>query len=391
MKSERTPLERELISRIEREGLVTFRDFMQAALYDPERGYYNTEAEKIGRSGDYYTSSNVHSVFGAVLASAFVELLNELGPAVDPLTIVEAGAGTGQLASDILVAIRAEHPEIFERLDYVLVETSPAMRARQQRTLAGAGDRVIWRSLAELIGAPICGIIFSNEMIDAMPVHCVRTRDGLLEELCVYAAPGQGSETMTGEGVDLHKPASARADSQESHLAFAWRPPSTPRLREYLERSAVTLAEGQKAEINLDAIDWLAKVADALKEGFLVTIDYGDVAGHLYAPDRFGGTLRSFYRHTLIDSVLERVGEQDITASVNFTALVEYGIDCGFEMVSYHRQVDFLMLNGLIDRLESMEHAGTSALDNLKGRMAVKNLFVPGGISDHFRVLIQRK
>ena len=181
------------------------------------------------------------------------------------------------------------------------------------------------------------------------------------------------------------------ADSRESHLAFAWRPPSTPRLREYLERSGVTLAEGQKAEINLDAIDWLRKVAGILKEGFLVTIDYGDVAGHLYGTDRFGGTLRSFYRHALIDSVLERVGEQDITASVNFTALIEYGIDCGFETISYERQADFLMRNGLIDRLAGMEQAGRSALNNLKGRIAIKNLFVPGGVSDNFRVLIQRK
>jgi SAM-dependent MidA family methyltransferase len=385
-----TALERELISRIKCEGPATFRDFMQAALYDPKHGYYNTDAEKIGRSGDYYTSSNVHSAFGGVLAGAFVELLNELPPADGPPTIVEAGAGTGQLASDILSALRLGHREIFESLNYILVETSPAMRTRQQRMLAGSGDRVMWRSLDELAQAPVCGIIFSNEMIDALPVHCVRLKHGILEEMCVGVEP---LETLrqTGESAPAHGRDPHKADSSNSHLCLEWRAPSTPRLREYLERCGVTLAEGQKAEINLDAIDWLGKVAGALKAGFLATIDYGDVAGHLYGPDRFGGTLRSFYRHRLTDSVLERVGEQDITASVNFTALIEYGADCGFERVSYHRQVDFLMRNGLIDRIAAMGETVSATGDNLKDRIALKNLFVPGGVSDNFRVLIQRK
>jgi SAM-dependent MidA family methyltransferase len=383
----RTELEREIISRIKCEGPVTFRDFMQAALYDPKHGYYNTDAEKIGPSGDYYTSSNVHYAFGAVLASAIVELLSEIPPAYGPPTIVEAGAGTGQLASDILGAMREEHPEIFDRLNYIVVEASPAMRARQQQALAASGDRVTWRSLDEMADAPICGIVFSNEMIDALPVHCVRMKHGILEEMCIRVDPDETlRQSAPAPGMDPRK-----AEFSDGHLALEWRAPSTPRLREYLERCGVTLAEGQKAEINLEAIDWLVKAAGVLKTGFLATIDYGDVAGHLYGPDRFGGTLRSFYRHRLTDSVLERVGEQDITASVNFTALVEYGADCGFEMVSYHRQVDFLMRNGLIDRLAAIGEPGSAAADNFKERIALKNLFVPGGVSDNFRVLIQRK
>ena len=387
-------LERELLGRIEREGAWTFRDFMHAALYHDKLGYYNTERLKIGRVGDYYTSSNVHFAFGAVLAEAIVARLNELTPTSAPMTIVEAGPGTGQLAADILSAIRSEHRAIFERLHYILLETSPAMRARQQQTVAEFGDRVRRRSLEQLIRDPIRGIIFSNEMIDALPVHCVRRRDGSIEELFVMAEPRadarrRGESVVTAEQ-DPSKP-EFRTREPESRLAFTWRPPSTPRLCEYLERSGVRLSDGQKGEINLDAIDWLRKVAGVLKEGFLITIDYGDIAGHLYGRDRLGGTLRSFYQHRLVDSVLERVGEQDITASVNFTALIEYGLDFGFEKVSYERQADFLIRNGLIDRLASMEEEGRSALENLKGRIAVKNLFVPGGISDNFRVLIQRK
>jgi SAM-dependent MidA family methyltransferase len=380
MGSERTPLEREFIARIEREGPATFRDFMHAALYDPKHGYYNTDREKIGRSGDYYTASNVHLAFGAVLATAIVALLDELKHTEEPPILVEAGAGNGQLASDILTSIRAEHPAIFERLIYILVETSPVMRARQQQAVALFRDRVHWRTLDELSGDPSCAIVFSNELIDALPVHCVRSRDGSLEELFVSAAEGA-----------MERVAPAAGDQVERRLACSWRAPSTPRLREYLERNGVALSDGQIAEINLDAIDWVGKVSGAMTEGFLMTIDYGDVAAHLYGPDRFGGTLRSFYRHALIDSVLERMGEQDITASVNFTALMEYGLDSGFETVGYQRQADFLMRNGLIERLATMEQSGRSVLENLKGRIAVKNLFVPGGISDNFRVLIQRK
>jgi SAM-dependent MidA family methyltransferase len=162
-------------------------------------------------------------------------------------------------------------------------------------------------------------------------------------------------------------------------------------LVEYLARSRVTLADGQIAEIGLDAIDWLADLSGAIESGFLVTIDYGDAAEHLYGPDRREGTLRSFHKHALNDAVLERVGEQDITASVNFTALIEYGQDYGLETISYERQATFLIRNGLIDRIAAIETSGGGVVDDLKERLAVKNLFVPGGVSDNFRVLIQRK
>ena len=382
MASERTLLERQLVARIQREGAMTFRDFMQAALYDPEQGYYNTERLKIGPAGDYYTSSNVHSAFGAVLARAFVELLNETGGVPDPLTIVEAGAGTGQLALDVLKAMRDEHCAIFEKLSYVIVETSPAMRALQRQRSIGLAGRLQWRELAELIETPVTGIIFSNEMIDALPVHRVRCRRGRIEELYVTTPLVAGLKEPGADDLP------AAPDAGEASLAFAWREPSTPRLAEYLARSEVTLAQGQVAEVNLDALDWMARASSALARGFLVTIDYGDVAGHLYGPDRREGTLRAFYKHALIDSVLERVGEQDITANVNFTALIEYGRDCGLETVSYERQAAFLIRNGLIDRIAAMENEGSGTL---KERLAVKNLFVPGGVSDNFRVLVQRK
>ena len=152
----------------------------------------------------------------------------------------------------------------------------------------------------------------------------------------------------------------------------------------------VSLREGQIIEINLEMIDWMKRASGALENGLLITIDYGDTANHLYAQDRGSGTLRSFYRHQLIDSPLERIGEQDITASVNFTALIEYGRDVGFEEVSYERQTAFLIRMGLIERITGRDTSAGPPGD-LKDRLALKNLFVPGGVGDNFRVLIQKK
>ncbi|HJQ69770.1 MAG TPA: SAM-dependent methyltransferase [Blastocatellia bacterium] len=355
-----TELEKKIAARINVEGPLTFRDFMQAALYDAELGYYNTERLKIGPAGDYYTSSNVHAAFGAVLAHVFADLLGQY----DEKTIVEVGAGTGRLASDLLSTIRDERAEVYDRLSYVIAETSPAMRELQNARLKDFNRRVTWRELAEI--ERDARLIYSNELIDALPVHRARFRQGRLEESYVTINPENG------------------------HLSLVWGEPSTTELSRYVERMKVSFSEGQVIEINLDAIDWLKGVSASLKSGYLVTIDYGDTAAHLYGPDRIEGTLRSFYRHRLIDSPLERIGEQDMTASVNFTALIEYGRDFGLETVSYERQTSFLMRNGLIERIAAMESAA-GAIEDLKERLAIKNLFVPGGVSDNFRVLVQRK
>ena len=358
-----TPLERQLIEQIRRAGPLTFRDFMQAALYDEAFGYYNTERLKIGAAGDYYTSSNVHPAFGATLARAFAELWREAFDG-EPLVLVEMGAGTGQLAADVLAALRDEQAARFRDVRYIIVEASPTMQARQRERLTAFGKRVQWCTLEEIERQPITAIFFANELIDALPVHRLRWKlNGIQEQF------------VTLEG---------------GRLTLAWQSPAKPELARYVEQFGITLEENQIVEINLDALAWLAQVSRAMRQGFLVTIDYGDVAAHLYAPDRAHGTLRSFYRHQLIDSPLERIGEQDITASVNFTALIERGRGCGFEVVSYERQASFLLRHGLIERIAAM-HKTDETVEDVKARLAIKNLFVPGGASDNFRVLIQKK
>jgi SAM-dependent MidA family methyltransferase len=399
------PLTEKLKARIRTRGAITFRDFMESALYDPDAGYYNTERPKIGPSGDYYTSSNVHAAFGACLARLFSQLLEP--PEDDHLsrsattssgvgdgsTILEGGAGTGQLAYDILGALQLEHPGLYSRVHYVIAERSPAMEARQREKLAQYRDKVEWLKISHE-GYPnvdhIDGIIFSNELIDALPVNVVRVGTEVLEELHVVCREEQGSENPA-PSMRSSKDDTASHKEARPEFSFAWGTLSSERIKAYVERNDVPLSPGQVLEIGLDAVDWLKAAARVLNSGYLVTIDYGDIAPHLYGKDRRGGTLRAFHKHALAASVLERVGEQDITSSVNFTALMEYGRDAGLETMSFERQSAFLVRMGLIDRVAVMESETGDPTADLKSRLAIKNLFVPGGASENFRVLIQSK
>jgi SAM-dependent MidA family methyltransferase len=377
MTSSPTELEKRLIERIKSAGRMTFCEFMQTALYDAELGYYNSKRLQIGATGDYYTSSNVHAAFGAILAKAFVELWQQFEDR-NHFVLVEMGAGTGQLAFDVLTALRDEHPQIFPQTSYTIIEQSPVMQARQQEKLQEFTDKVDWHDLQEL--EAITGIVFSNELIDALPVHRLRYSQSGIEEQFVAVKkdnPAKLSAVVTENDLASEK------------LTLIWGELSDGKLAAYIEQTGVRLIEGQIFEINLAAIDWLKKMSQVIHRGFLITIDYGDLAAHLYAPDRPRGTLRCFYKHTLTDAPLERIGEQDITASVNFSALIDYGQVFGFEKLSYERQTHFLFQHGLIERIAAMENNGT--MDNLQDRLAIKNLMVPGGVSDNFRVLIQKK
>jgi SAM-dependent MidA family methyltransferase len=268
----------------------------------------------------------------------------------------------------VLTTLRDEHAEVFKGLRYVIIEASPAMQCLQRHKLGEFNDQVEWAVLEEPARALLTAVAFSNELVDAMPVHVIRLASGRLEELYVTATVGGAKR-----------------------LALAWGRVSTQEITEYLDRMNVVPREGQRLEVNLASVRWLGSLARLIGRGYLVTVDYGDTSAHLYGPDRAGGTLRSFYRHRLVDSPLERVGVQDITASVNFTALIEYGRDFGFDLVTYERQASFLIRMGLIERIAAMGEASSGDSSDLKHRLAVKNLFVQGGASDNFRVLIQFK
>ncbi len=356
-----------LRERIRREGAITFRDWMQSALYDPQGGYYQrADLTRWGRAGDYRTSPERSPLFAATFARYFAALYKELG-APELLTIIEAGAGAGYFAQGILSTLQRDWPQVYSALQYVVDEESEAARTAAESLLAPWMEKVEFRPLTD-ISAPLdSALIFSNELLDAFAVHRVRLRRGRLFELYV----------------ELNKAG-----------AFIWveRELSTPRLAAHFERTGSALVEGQSAEVNLAAEEWIERAASLLRRGVLLTVDYGAEAESLYsAPHRRDGTLRGISRHALIDNVLENPGQQDLTTTVNWTQIRLAGERAGLQTVSFERQDAFLLRNGLLEQLERETQLTRSEADALRLRLGAREMILPGGMSESFQVLVQKK
>lgn len=293
-------------------GSISFARFMELALYCPKIGYYERDPAPIGRKGDFYTSVSAGPLFGELLAQQFAEWLGKLGPG--ELTVVEAGAHDGQLARDILTAL-----ERFGRglsLKYAIVEPSECRRVAQQAKLAVFAGQVSWFASLEAL-PPVFGVIFSNELLDAMPVHVLRWQGGKWVELRV----GQ-----SGDGF-VWRPAELSTDIGQ--------PAVPPEL-------AAVLPVGFQIEICAAARRWWQSAAAKLARGRLVTIDYGFEGDEFFMPQRAGGTLRAYYRHHVNTDVLARPGAQDITAHVNFSALKKAGELAGLRTEALLTQGRFL-------------------------------------------------
>jgi SAM-dependent MidA family methyltransferase len=330
------PLVQHLRSRIQKHGPISFRDYMEEVLYHPEFGYYTSSRNPIGRSGDFYTSSDLDPVFGKLLARKFQEMAATLGIPDDSFTILELGAGGGLLAREIL-----QHA----RFPYRIVERSAAMRERQRETLSG--HAVEW--LNEL-PEHFTGCVFSNEFFDALPVRRVVRRNGVLRELYVTA---DFTET---EG-----------DLQET--------------------MEVPLAEGQSADISTDAVRWMERIALSLDRGYHLAIDYGYEDREFYARPR--GTLMCYWQHQAVEDPYVRIGEQDITAHVNFSDLIKRGEAAGLQTVLLATQMDFLIQAGILQEIEALVPAANA--EAIRRMMAIKKLLLPDAMGQRFKVLIQRK
>lgn len=358
----------EIISnRIKDEGPLTFEQFMEMALYYPELGYYTSSREKIGAGGDYYTGPEVHPIFARTVAGQYYEMWERLGKP-GCWQIVEYGAGKGLMARDALLHLREKYPDCFAGVIYCIIEASPSFIQRQHTVLREAGliDKARWTGSLSCAhsGEGICGVIFSNELVDALPFHRVRAAAQGLQEIYV--------DWRDGEFVDVFGPL------------------STPELARYFEEEGVLLAEGQKAEVNLNARRWLEEVAGNLGRGFVVTVDYGATSPELYAASRFEGTARSFKRHRLVENPYEAAGEQDITASVNFSSLVRWSEKCGLKCAGFVSQADFLVNAGILE-LAGGKDDYTYSREKHRLAEAVKKLILPGGMGQVFKVLIQYK
>lgn len=361
--SPQTPLETILFDRISADGPLPFSEFMEFCLYHPEHGYYMTDRQRIGRDGDFFTSSSVHALFGQLIAKQAHQMWEILGRPAD-FVIAEQGAGTGHLSFDILNAIEAGFSDFYGSMQYCLIEISAENRCRQTQLLRKHQSRISWCKRNELDG--MVGCYLSNELVDAFPVHLVEIHNGELQEVFVTVLNGTFQEVLQN--------------------------PSTDELSNYLSWSGVDLLEGTRAEINLAAPLWLRDVATLLQRGFILTIDYGYQARELYAPWRTRGTLMCYYQHTSGENPYIRIGEQDITAHIDFSALIRTGEELGLRQLFYGDQCKFLLGLGFVDALLEAQSQEKDPHRAQALRLTLKNLILPdGGMGEIFKVLVQGK
>jgi SAM-dependent MidA family methyltransferase len=318
----------QLQNKIRQTGPIPFSTYMEEVLAH----YYSSERNLIGTDGDYYTSSDLDPIFGQLLARQFQQMATEF----DSFTMVELGAGKGLLARDILNHVR---------FPYMIFERSPAMRRRQEGILAGLN--VTW---IDELPRGITGCIFSNEFFDALPVHRVVRRGGVLREIYVT----DNFEEIEG-------------DLQESF--------------------DVPVAEGQTADINLEARNWIRKIAASLERGYHLAIDYGYLNREFYAQPH--GTLMCYWRHQATENPYIRIGEQDMTAHVNFSDLMEEGAAVSLQTVKFTTQMNYLIQLGILDEIKKLAESGDAA--SIQRLIKIKKLIVPGSMGERFKALIQSK
>jgi SAM-dependent MidA family methyltransferase len=416
---------------IRERGPLTVAAFMEIALYDRDAGYYARAAQRSGRAGDFFTSVDVGPLFGELLETQIAEMAGILSdqspnaqaqsplvaspaadvpgpPALAPraaaacgtrarqprwggvardsdpaFDLVEAGAGNGRLSADILRAARRRDRRLYERTRLHLSDASASARAAQHSTLSGSdvADRLV--SSGESLPSSFEGVLVANELLDALPVHQVVMRAAGLREVYVDARNGR---LVTREG-----------------------PLSTPALASFLDRLEVVLAPGWCVEINLRALDWIRDVAARLRRGFVILIDYGHEARELYSPSHASGTLTTFARHTMAGpesspdtpSWLAQPGDRDITAHVDFTSVRETAEAEGLTTLGFLDQTYFLLALANLENPENPEDPKNTKNrehleylahpENLRQRLALKTLLMPGGLGSTHKVMILSK
>jgi SAM-dependent MidA family methyltransferase len=360
-----TALARQIQEEIQLHGAIPFARFMELALYAPGLGYYERR-RKIGRAGDFFTSVSAGPLFGQLLAFEFARWL-DCDSAEGGVQFVEAGAHDGRLAADILDWTHRHRPDLFARLEYWVLDSSPARRAWQEETLRPWLPKVKWVSdIAALGQSQVTGIIFSNEFLDSLPVH----------RLAWSAARRQWQEwhvTVQGE-------------------VFAWqrRNPSAElaaQLPQAPNELAAALPDQYTVEICPAAAAWWRAAAAALRRGKLLTIDYGLRDGEWFRPERVHGTLRAFARHHASADLLGQPGEQDLTAHVNFPALMEAGHAAGLRTEGLLRQSRFLTEIMARTRLAPESFAPWDQ----KATRQFQTLAHPEHLGEQFQVLLQAR
>ncbi len=303
-------------------GAIPFARFMERALYEPELGYYERGRQVVGKRGDFYTSVSVGPLFGELLAFQFAEWLAALPDFPNPsrrLNLIEGGAHDARLARDILTALATFHPAVAARVDYWIIEPSNARRAWQRETLKEFQGRTFWINSVKGL-AEVRGVILSNELLDAFPVHRL--------------------------GWDARRRRWFEWGVKQLGERFAWTPlaevSAEVTVPELPDELLAVLPDGFSTEVCPAATSWWRAVAKQLKSGWLCTADYGLEGAEFFLPHRANGTLRAYAGHRFADDVLANPGAQDLTAHVNFTALTKAGAAAGLTTAVHTSQRNYL-------------------------------------------------
>jgi SAM-dependent MidA family methyltransferase len=388
----RSTVDQEIRALIHKRGRITFAQFMQACLYSPHGGFYSSRGNRI--STHFGTSPTSHPVFGALIARQLEQMWHLLG---DPpvFRVIEVGAGDGALAQSIVHACWRMAPRLAQVLYYVAADYEPRWFQSPDHPFDwdnGAGDGMSPATVSaegrQLNGAPspsrrdallgvqrvkteglwafrnVVGCILCNELIDNFPVHRFAIQGGRVKEVFV---------TSTG-----------------GHLTEILDEPSSPRIAERLTSLGVSLPEGYRGEVNLAMEDWIGQLARALDSGFILTIDYGQLATDLYSLQNNQGTLVCYHRHVVSSDPYQHIGQQDITCQVDFTSLMWLGDRHGLATVGYTLQRQFLTNLGFSSFLDALQTQDLSAARTALSRIAMMALVDPEEYGD-FKVLAQAK
>jgi SAM-dependent MidA family methyltransferase len=348
-----------ILSEVRRRGRVTFAEFMKWALYHPIHGYYAAGGERRGRGGDFFTSVGTGGLFGRLLAESVTEMWDHLGSG--RLTLVELGASDGGLAEQVLKALEGKGRA--KGVSVHLVEKSGPAREAARRRLARFPRVHLWEDLDEMEHtAGVEGVVYSNEFFDALPVHRVRMESGALQEFFVVEKDGRLVEEA-GE-------------------------PSTPRLARCFEEQEVHLAEGQAAEVCPALEEVVEGIDRVLARGFVITVDYGEPSVDLYREDRRDGTLRTFRKHAVGGDPFQNIGEQDITAHVDFGRLAALGARGELDPLLFCSQGSYFLnsCEGLLRKVVEEEGKQDPSMSR-----RVQQLLHPEGMGGAFHVLVQGK
>lgn len=367
--AETTELTGIVLDEIEEAGRITFARFMELALYHPEHGYYLKVDRKAGRDGDFLTAPEASAYFGLTIARQIAECWERLDRP-NPFEIREYGAGVGALAYDIMAGLSEESPDAFAALRYRLVEPNPhrvsqALAAMEEVGLGQIVD-------AETLGAmtepePIIGVIIANEVADALPVHRLIVNSGELLERYVTSI----DSAFTEEIGPLSDPV--------RHIPA------------YFERHGITLVEGASYDVSPASAEWFASACRGLKRGYTIVVDYGYSVTTLFQQHRLQGTVRGYFGHTVTDDPFIRIGEQDLTGHVDFTALQEAGEREGMTLAGFTTQAAMLASLGLGERLLALQRDPTASIsDYASAQAVVMRLIDPGGLG-RFGVLLMAK